>query len=223
MNSGGICIFDTAKELIRQYSLLEMSRWGYKVDILFYMEIRPLGEAPSTIEFDTVEGLQIADLLTDYAKEFMAEKARMDARIAQASAVPATPAASAHTASKPAGAPPTAPPAAAPKAPVPPPVPATAPPGPPRAPPPPGAVRPAVEKRGSSVKDIMAANALKAKHNKAATRIQALYRGYALRSEWSKEGAIILIQAIVRGYLQRVRLAKMIEEMFASGEFSMDG
>lgn len=48
----------------------------------------------------------------------------------------------------------------------------------------------------------------------AAVRIQSRYRGFALRNEWAKEDASILLQAVIRGYLARVRLSKVIAAMY---------
>lgn len=225
---GGITIFDTSKQMLRQYSLMEMSRWGFKRDMLFYMEICPLGDEAQTLEFQTVDGKKIADLLSDYAVEYIAEKNRFEGRNIerrpdqQTKPTKASPltttakvAAKEDIRQKPAPTSPNLPPAPtspagfAAK-------PASAP-LPPSVPPPETAKNAAVKKVGS-VKELMAANALKAKQSKAAVKIQSLFRGFALRNQWSKEGAIILIQAFVRGYLQRVRLAQMIQEMFENGE-----
>lgn len=52
----------------------------------------------------------------------------------------------------------------------------------------------------------------------AAVRIQALYRGFALRNDWAKEDAAILIQAVYRGYRARVLISKLIEDMIQSGQ-----
>lgn len=52
----------------------------------------------------------------------------------------------------------------------------------------------------------------------SATKIQSVFRGFSLRSEWAKEDSAILIQSIVRSYLARIRLSKMIEQMIKSGE-----
>lgn len=54
--------------------------------------------------------------------------------------------------------------------------------------------------------------------NAAAVRIQALYRGFALRNDWAKEDAAILIQAVYRGYRARVLISKLIEDMIQSGQ-----
>jgi len=54
--------------------------------------------------------------------------------------------------------------------------------------------------------------------NRAATKIQALYRGFALRNEWIKEDASILIQSIWRGYKARCLLSSMIEQMIKDGQ-----
>eukprot|EP01138_Halocafeteria_seosinensis_P008834 gb/GECG01009030.1/.p1 GENE.gb/GECG01009030.1/~~gb/GECG01009030.1/.p1 ORF type:complete len:420 (+),score=57.35 gb/GECG01009030.1/:1-1260(+) len=47
----------------------------------------------------------------------------------------------------------------------------------------------------------------------AATRMQALYRGYKLRDHLQRKYAAIRIQALVRGYLARCRFEQMIEEL----------
>lgn len=56
------------------------------------------------------------------------------------------------------------------------------------------------------------------KRNRAATRLQALFRGYSLRSQWIREDAAIRLQAAYRGYKGRVRVFQLIEEMMASGQ-----
>jgi len=52
----------------------------------------------------------------------------------------------------------------------------------------------------------------------AAIRIQARYRGFALRNEWAREDAAILLQAVIRGYIARVRLSKIIAAMYQNGQ-----
>lgn len=52
----------------------------------------------------------------------------------------------------------------------------------------------------------------------AATKMQARYRGYALRSQWAYEDAAIRIQSVYRGYCARVRVFKMIEALMEAGE-----
>ena len=54
----------------------------------------------------------------------------------------------------------------------------------------------------------------------AATKLQAMYRGYALRSQWAYEDGAIRIQAVFRGYCARVRVYKMIEQLMESGALS---
>lgn len=49
-------------------------------------------------------------------------------------------------------------------------------------------------------------------------KFQALYRGHALRRDWQREDAAILLQSVFRGYLARIRLSKMIEQMIKAGE-----
>lgn len=234
IHSTGVNIYDISKELIRQYSLFEMSRWGYKVNALFYMDISCIGEPETTLEFDTLQGQTIADLLSDYAMEFVNESSRVEQRALMATKVntksekvPSIKKVT-YTDEDDLG-PPPEPDDLGPPPPIfPPSGPASilkAPDVPPMPPAPPGMSPPkpsrAIDRR-VSMKDLAAANALKTKKNRAATKIQALYRGFALRNEWSKEGAVILIQAIVRGHLQRCRLARMIEEMFATGQLNME-
>lgn len=52
----------------------------------------------------------------------------------------------------------------------------------------------------------------------AAVRIQALVRGMLLRSDWAREDAAILMQAVYRGYRARVLLSDMIEQLIKQGE-----
>jgi len=52
----------------------------------------------------------------------------------------------------------------------------------------------------------------------AATKIQALYRGFSLRNEWIKEDAAILVQSVYRGYRARVKLSQVIEQMIKGGQ-----
>lgn len=54
--------------------------------------------------------------------------------------------------------------------------------------------------------------------NKAATKIQALFRGFILRYDWAREDAALLIQSVYRGYRARVHVGEMIEEMINNGE-----
>mmetsp|Transcript_21606 Transcript_21606/g.22366 ORF Transcript_21606/g.22366 Transcript_21606/m.22366 type:complete len:122 (+) Transcript_21606:1978-2343(+) len=58
-------------------------------------------------------------------------------------------------------------------------------------------------------------------HHKCATKIQSLYRGYALRNEWIREDSAILIQAVYRGYAERCRVSLMLEELFHSGQLEI--
>lgn len=223
VHSLGVNIFDLSKELMRQYSLFEMSRWGFKVDKLA-LDIACIGEPETSLEFHTLQGQTIADLLSDYAREYVNEKARIDARDTDTSKYSTKPKplpkklsnADEDELGPPPPDVPTKPHIHSP------PVTSKAqdePPAPPGMSPP--KVKRSVTDRRVSMKDLAAANALKGKQNKAAMKLQALYRGFALRNEWSKEGAIILIQAIVRGHLQRCKLARMIEEMFATGQLTM--
>lgn len=63
--------------------------------------------------------------------------------------------------------------------------------------------------------------AASAASHKAATKIQALWRGFHLRWEWLKEDAAIIIQMIVRGFLARCLVSDMLEELYANGELEL--
>lgn len=199
----GLSILDGQKQLIQEYGLMEMVRWGYKQNELFYVEVLPVGESVFTLQFGTNEGLDIANLLTSYAIEYMAESNRARERFDQSMQQMRAATKSSSTLASVFNSPP----------------------------PPPAAETstssasgdlasaPAGDRKSTgpktNVKSLMADKALKAKKVEAATKLQAVYRGYALRSGWAKEGAVILIQAVVRGFIQRCRLAKLIEELTA--------
>jgi hypothetical protein len=189
ISRSGLSILDVQKQFIQEYGLMEMVRWGYKQNELFYVEVLPVGESVFTLQFTTNEGVDIAQLLTCYAVEFMAENNRIRDRFDQSmqkiKEVTKTTSSVASMFNAPDGI----------------------------------ANAAAGDKKSAApktnVKSLMAEKALKAKKAEAAVKIQAIYRGYALRSGWAKEGAVILIQAVVRGFIQRCRLAKLIEELTA--------
>ena len=54
--------------------------------------------------------------------------------------------------------------------------------------------------------------------DEAAVRMQAAFRGAKLRGDLEKEYATIQIQALWRGYMDRVRFDKMIEALEAQLE-----
>ncbi|KAJ1412273.1 hypothetical protein B484DRAFT_402361, partial [Ochromonadaceae sp. CCMP2298] len=163
----------------------------------------------SSLEFDTVEGKVVSDLLTDYAMAFLREREREDERHDAMTNTTNTTAEkggagaaggvtsemqgmqlseSDHGANGGGGGgnksrPPSLPSAAAPPRP------------------------PSVPARDSSTAE-----------DKAAVRLQAQYRGFALRNEWAREDAAILMQSIYRGYRARVLLSEMIEAMILEGQ-----
>lgn len=49
----------------------------------------------------------------------------------------------------------------------------------------------------------------------AVVRIQALFRGFSFRNDWIREDSAILLQAVFRGYRDRVRVSNLIEALFA--------
>lgn len=57
---------------------------------------------------------------------------------------------------------------------------------------------------------------------RAVVKIQALYRGYALRRDWIREDAAILIQSTYRGFCGRKLVSSMIEKMIANGELQLE-
>jgi hypothetical protein len=188
ISRSGLSILDVQKQFIQEYGLMEMVRWGYKQNELFYVEVLPVGESVFTLQFTTTEGVDIAQLLTSYAVEFMAENNRIRDRFDQAMQQMKDATKAASSVASVFNAPDLADASA-------------------------GDRKSTTSK--TNVKSLMADKALKIKKAEAAAKIQALYRGYALRSGWAKEGAVILIQAVVRGFIQRCRLARLIEELTA--------
>ena len=81
----GINVLDKKRTLMKQYRLEELSRWGYRVKEMFYFEVkladRETGEEKQMlVEFNTPEGQDISDLLTDYAVAFMKEQEMVEER-----------------------------------------------------------------------------------------------------------------------------------------------
>lgn len=168
VQSEGIDILDKQKKLLRFFSIEDIFRWGFKPNTMFYFEVNADNElATGSLEFETVEGKIVSDLMTDYAMAFLKERERAEERMTKALPPP-----------------PSAPKVAPPVAPN--------------------------GKRGNKKGESA--------EFRAAVKIQALYRGYALRSEWIKEDASILIQSIYRGYKARCLLSSMIEQMIKDGE-----
>ena len=77
----GINIYDKSKKLIRFFHIEDIYRWGFKPNLMFYFEISEENDlGTSSLEFDTIDGKIISDLLTDYAMAFLKEREREDER-----------------------------------------------------------------------------------------------------------------------------------------------
>jgi hypothetical protein len=70
----GIIILDKQRNIHKQYHMAEISEWGYKPDVMFNFQVKSSGELEAFIEFSTVEGKTISDLLTDYALAYIKER-----------------------------------------------------------------------------------------------------------------------------------------------------
>ncbi len=189
----GISIFDKSKKHVRTFHIEEIYRWGFKPATMFYFEVSVednLDLGTGSLEFETAEGRAISDLLTDYAMAFLKEREHEDER---AEKLPRNNGSN----------------GAAKKAPLPP-VPSSA-------PPPPPVVKTAAPSKSKPIAPALA-QANKAKETKAAVKLQALFRGFSLRNEWSREDAAILIQSVFRGYRARIALSDMIEQLIKAGE-----
>lgn len=70
----GIFIFKPGMlELLQEFRLREIYRWGFKPNTNFYFEIKKDGGAGPVYEFETLEGNALSDLLTDYAMALLRE------------------------------------------------------------------------------------------------------------------------------------------------------
>jgi hypothetical protein len=190
-----------SRQVLRQFHIEEMNRWGYKPGSLFYLECKLDGKDITAVEFGTRDGQLISDLMTDYAHAYIQEMEMEEARgVTDTSA-------ESDTASALASLPPPPPAVPTKKAA------SSAPPPPPARPPP----RPAAPPPASRphLKDYTP------HHHECATIIQSNYRGYALRSDWMKEDAAITIQAYYRGYIGRCQVSEMLEELYRMGELDM--
>lgn len=152
------------------------------------------------MELTTREGETISHLLTDYAGAFIREKEGVEIRgraeaspIAAPSVLPPPPTQDVTATPNSIKAPPVQPP------------------------PPPGRPKSAI-----IPPTAVTHTATLAQQHHAATVIQALYRGFALRVAWLREECAILIQAAYRGYRARSIVSTMIEQLFLSGELRFD-
>jgi hypothetical protein len=62
-----------SRQILKQFTLRELDRWGYKPGILFYFEVKLDRKETTSIEFGTRDGLKMANLLTDYAHALIQE------------------------------------------------------------------------------------------------------------------------------------------------------
>lgn len=62
-----------SRQILKQFTLRELDRWGYKPNVLFYFEVKLDQKEPTSIEFGTKDGLKMANLLTDYAHALIQE------------------------------------------------------------------------------------------------------------------------------------------------------
>lgn len=62
-----------SRQVLKQFTLRELDRWGYKPGVLFYFEVKLDRKDPTSIEFGTRDGLKMANLLTDYAHALIQE------------------------------------------------------------------------------------------------------------------------------------------------------
>lgn len=81
----GCGIFDKFKKFIANLHIEDIFRWGFKPNQMFYVEIAEGNDFSSSglIEFDTMEGKAITDLLTEYAMAFLKEREKEDERYEQ--------------------------------------------------------------------------------------------------------------------------------------------
>jgi len=85
IQSEGIDILDKHKKLLRSFSIEDIFRWGFKPNTMFYFEISADNDlGTGSLEFETVEGKSVSDLMTDYAMAFLKERERAEARMAKA-------------------------------------------------------------------------------------------------------------------------------------------
>lgn len=216
IHHAGIVMFDKQRQQLRQYHLQEIARWGYKRGSLFYFEVKQQASRDGlSVELTTREGESISHLLTDYAAAFIREKDAAEIRsraeemqpeviVAPPSVLPPPPAQSDvavpeyhtnnenHTNHV----------------------------QPPKPPPPPARPKSAIIPTPLATSQPSMTSS---EHQEtAAVKIQALYRGFALRFAWLKEECAIVIQACYRGYRARAIVSAMIEQLFLSGELRFD-
>lgn len=77
----GIQLFDKSKKLLKTFYIEDIYRWGFKPNQMFYFEISADNDlGTGSLEFETIEGKVISDLMTDYALAFLKEREREEER-----------------------------------------------------------------------------------------------------------------------------------------------
>lgn len=160
ITSKGICIYTKARKLSQLYLLSEIKSWGYKPNSMFFFEIKEIMES-GTMEFETKDGKDISDLLTDYTLAIGKEKSNELERNILFNKSPFSTGNSSNKAGK---------------------------------------------KRKNSIK-------ITKECPSGIIKYQGLYRGYALRRDWIREDASILLQSVYRGHLGRCRVSAIIDEL----------
>jgi hypothetical protein len=82
----GIQLFDKNKKLLKTFYIEDIYRWGFKPNQMFYFEISADNDlGTGSLEFETMEGKVISDLMTDYALAFLKEREREEVRASKVS------------------------------------------------------------------------------------------------------------------------------------------
>lgn len=71
INCNRMTIYNRHSEILKGFTLPELSRWGYQLDLLFFIEISVSHEWKGTVELHTKAGKMISELLTDYALAYI--------------------------------------------------------------------------------------------------------------------------------------------------------
>ena len=187
IHHSGISLMDKSKNIITKFHIEEIFRWGFKPGLSFNFEIDSNNDLKTgNLDFDTDEGKLMSDLLTDYAMSYLKEKEREEQRFNRMKSGEIVSSIKIGEDIDKVNA-------------------------------------SATEKLDTKSKDkyrrMSASKKFANKNNKgedveeAVTKLQALYRGHSLRADWQREEAAILLQSVIRGYLARIKVSIMIEEL----------
>lgn len=209
-------LFDKNRKELLSFRIEEVLRWGFKPGVMFYFEVRPTPDMDGTLEFDSVDGKVISDLLTDYALAFIQEKSHEDERkLGEPSSTPSSAAEAAETA--PSSELPTPPPVTSARAIV-------------------KAIEEEEKKEADQGEDEdeQSEDEHDSHHeeegqNEEETQPATTHRvdehsdDDSVRDEVNKHDAAILIQSTFRGHKGRVEVSHMIERMIEEGHFDSEG